>query len=558
MRKTTKNKKRGGRFLGSGTYGCTYIDPPLKCKGEKTRRVGKLSKLMKLKEANSEVEKNTIYKIIDPEKKYTLWTDETCDFDGFDDSNKYSKNKKECNYDSIIGDLSTAKILFLTKADIDLEKIVLRPSEYSDFFSDFTNLIEGVLLFKNNNVAHMDIKPPNIVSTKQGDGSFKLQYIDFGLSKNINNIDMKNEHKKYLQGLDSVYTSSSYSYIYYPFELRFIYKTNPPDPNVDYSYTNWIDFVNSSTLSIPDNVYRNINQSIMDNIITNIDFSNTINILKNVDIYSLGISFCQIYSRLTGHYSRGADNTKDKQIMVTVGNRMQSVYYYNGNVDSPPSDIPIHIFEWHKNLAMKVSAPMYQMIEGMINFNMKLRKGPEESLSMFNSTVLPNLKEVFNSPHTKEALEFIKINVIDDIVPVQTSLPNLVPVKTSNKNNKGRKLPDGWYRVSDNTNSWYYDNSTKKSHWSSPLNVKMNNQTVKSQLNNHVNVKINNSTVKSQLNNHVNVKMNKKEVSSVFNKNGKLLPYGWQRITNGNNTWYADEFSNAPAQWEPPKPKNRM
>jgi len=504
MRKTLKNRKKGGRFLSYGSYGCTYIDPPLKCKGENTRRVGKLSKLMRPEEAEKEIIKNTILKNIDPEKKYTLWTDELCNFDSFEETNKYSKNKKEeCDYPKIIGDVKLAKLLMLDKADVDLDKIILSPSEYANFFAGFKNLIEGVLLFKNNNISHMDIKPPNMVSTKNKDGTFKLQFIDFGLTNHVENINMNDEYNKFLQGKDSIYVYTSYNYIYYPFEFRFVYRPSVPDPKVNYDYNRWIETTLKSVY-IPENTYKSLTEQKMTSILSKVDLFDTAAVFKRVDIYSLGISFCEIYNRLTGHYSGGSDSEENKQIMM-YSNRFVPLYYYNGH-EVKSYNIPKDIFDWHKNLAEKVSAPMYELIEGMVNFDPNVRYTPEEVLLLFDEYILPNLSDAFNSPGAEKALKYINIDLkAEEKVNWVNNKKHLRKKDVRSVLNKsGKVLPYGWTRVTNSVNTWYEDElSNKPSQWNPPEPAK--------------------------------------QIMSTKNNTGKILPYGWFKVDNGQRTWYYNE-----------------
>ena len=55
IEKTRANADKGGKVLGSGTYGCIFR-PPLLCEGQTERQKGYVTKLMLRKEAKAEYE----------------------------------------------------------------------------------------------------------------------------------------------------------------------------------------------------------------------------------------------------------------------------------------------------------------------------------------------------------------------------------------------------------------------------------------------------------------------------------------------------------------------
>jgi hypothetical protein len=73
-----RKTKRGGKYVGKGAYGCTFV-PPIRCRGEAERRPGMISKLMLPDGAVDEMKVKPLLEGVDPVRQFFLWPVETCD-----------------------------------------------------------------------------------------------------------------------------------------------------------------------------------------------------------------------------------------------------------------------------------------------------------------------------------------------------------------------------------------------------------------------------------------------------------------------------------------------
>jgi hypothetical protein len=185
VRKTRRQTKRrapkGGKFLDQGSYGCGFA-PPLRCKGEKKVALGEFSKLMESEEAAKEFKIHEMLEPIDPHQIYFLYPSKICrpepDIDPHIDKNTTYKNLKKC--DLITIDNPDARLLFSKDGGKDLSKLGnLQAGDYSDFFAEQIQLLNGLRVLHTNHICHLDIKDKNIVVKMEG-GTFHFRYIDFG------------------------------------------------------------------------------------------------------------------------------------------------------------------------------------------------------------------------------------------------------------------------------------------------------------------------------------------------------------------------------------------
>ena len=69
----TRRRLRGGKYIGEGSYGCTFTDPPLKCKSNATRRnASQLSKMMHANSATEELAKSNLFRAIDTTEQFLI------------------------------------------------------------------------------------------------------------------------------------------------------------------------------------------------------------------------------------------------------------------------------------------------------------------------------------------------------------------------------------------------------------------------------------------------------------------------------------------------------
>lgn len=196
----------GGEYLGSGTYGCIFY-PAIRCKdGKQLKGVGKIFS----DEEEQKVESNVgvLVRKVDPQGSFlNILTDE-CDVT----KAEILRNdpSKQCKHISSLS--TTYNQLIYKEKGMDLDKFLKRnKSAYCLFdkhITDYiTNLLKGVQLMQDHRLAHMDIKPENMLVT---DNTNKLLLIDFGLTRPFQDIyDM--QKSDYLL---------RYSYHIYPPEFK--------------------------------------------------------------------------------------------------------------------------------------------------------------------------------------------------------------------------------------------------------------------------------------------------------------------------------------------------
>jgi hypothetical protein len=135
-------------------------------------------------------------------------------------------------------------------------------------------------------------------------------------------------------------------------------------------------------------------------------YNNTSNALKTVDIAGLGISFAYMYSRLTGHYSRIDDYTGVNAVAIKKPGQIPMLINklklgdFVGQQD---------VFDWHVNLANKVSIPFYDLIIKMMDYDGLNRPTATEALGLFDR-FLRDIDECFSDTQlTEKALYFVGV-----------------------------------------------------------------------------------------------------------------------------------------------------
>ena len=428
MPRKTHKKMRGGKLLGQGTYGCTF-KPSLICTGEAAPREGIVSKMLSSVEAkNDEIRINQAILRIDPERKYFITALGSCLHDRVSRNNSINSRGTRCRI-SFTGQQNY--LIFYPMGGEASDSIRIRPDKYASAIKSFRNLLEGILTLHAANMVHLDIKPDNILSLFS-DGEYKTRFIDFGLS-DINTTLLRPNSDVLFQLSSHLYNNRHY---YYPIDLilmnnnaTFFRKVaNNDEYNTDrksfiakwYGRINNLPFYPESSYFYYKNGYPDLKvtyENFIQQLLDNRGFYNDTNrAIKTVDIASLGVSLAQIYSQLTGHYSRiEPDTNKDSIGIITrIGNEPSLISLLNVGNFGEQQDV----FEWHMNLANNLSIKMYDLINKMMTYDGPRRLTATEALALFD-TFVGEIDRCFeNVELTKKALTTIGIEIDNTPVPV--------------------------------------------------------------------------------------------------------------------------------------------
>jgi serine/threonine protein kinase len=414
-------KKKGGRLLGQGQYGCAF-EPALKCKGESTIRPG-ISKLLPYKE-DAYKEINTSEKIlkIDPSRKYFITSSGNCHHDGISINRSLNKSKRNCKHNPKNKFTSQMYLVFYPMGGEGIDKIIIRPDKYGSFIRGFRNLIEGLKILHGANMFHADIKPDNILS-KFENNEYNLRFIDFGLTVTDTTLLT---YDSYIINVLSSHEYDNY-HPYYPIDIILMSRNTRYNNNF---IRNWYNMVNQYGIS-PQSSYfdKNYNpiiniNKLNDQYSNNVKFYNdTSRAVKSIDIAALGISISEVYSRITGHYSR-LDVNGNETISIKIPGYNYKVFimeltvkHFKGQQD---------ILNWHLEVAKNVSMNMFYLIRKMINYNGAERVTASEALTIFDKFI-NNIDYYFSiSSLTKRALNMININV-DDTANYSAQSTQLTP-----------------------------------------------------------------------------------------------------------------------------------
>jgi hypothetical protein len=366
QRRTQKKrrKQRGGRFVGSGTYGCGFR-PALRCADEPTRRRGKFAKLVHQDTAADEFVLRSILFPRDPTRQYFLYPEAICNPARPEASDEIHKCKLTFPV------TNPSRIIIMGKGGKDLQMLTLRSVEYIPFFESLRNVFIGLARLNRDGLAHMDVKPTNIVTRSHADGSFHTRLIDFGLLVDPTRLDALASRST---GAFKNYKVFRTSYLYWPFEVRFLDPvvfngiiTRSGVVDVDYLLEQFYNKVGEVRRSVPYKAFVNRTltpfkvATLAEPLAAMAPVSRYAAIIAKADIHGLGVSLSQIYYRFTGH----SDNGGAAGPIIAIKETSGVIYLTTLAGLAPSAKLTVEMITWHRRLAERVSIPLYTLVRDM-------------------------------------------------------------------------------------------------------------------------------------------------------------------------------------------------
>lgn len=367
-KKTRKQRKlKGGKFVQKGSQGCIFY-PALRCSGSPQRNPNVLSKLTYRENGLYEMSFRSILEPIDPTQKYFVYALRMCDVRP-EDLDPVENSMGPCDLISkrFQADLSDAVSLEYPYAGVDL--IDIRPTyqDYIPLLSAFEGLLEGLVVLHQNNIAHLDIKPENVVALQKEDGSFQMRFIDFGFmtpfpAYNTRDPPLPLQQLGYWP-LDFLFLDSRFKYEYINEKLIDRFKKDIA-PSVQYGLPEPSPLLQITVKEVQD-LYKKSMEYTRDEQLSTI--------MKATDIYSMGILLARFFYSITGHRQ-----VNDKIVFQTQR-------------PPHPSD-PFWI--WHRTIAADIFYPLYELVWDMTLVDFEDRPSAEEVLVRYRR-IIPEIQEYF-------------------------------------------------------------------------------------------------------------------------------------------------------------------
>ena len=186
------------KVLGQGTYGCVHT-PPLLCKDSTEKDLNNVSKLMKTKEAVSEMKEYILINNIDKNKDYYLGQPSRCE-PGKQKSNR--RAIRNCNIaEDVFDDFDSYTLLIMKNGGLNLDQYASKmeketvnsdnKKKIEKFWLETHRLMMGLKLLDDNGIVHHDMKSGNIVYLESEN---RLNFIDFGLMTKKLDLKKSNEN----------------------------------------------------------------------------------------------------------------------------------------------------------------------------------------------------------------------------------------------------------------------------------------------------------------------------------------------------------------------------
>ena len=211
------------KVIGEGSYGCVH-DPSLTCKGKpKQNYDNKVSKTVSRYDAAKEMHEYKGISNADKDKEFYLGKPIQCDIL---DIPRNTEAIEKCKIgQEVLTNLSNYKLIVMNDGGENLEtysnKVRHWPQSAEStrkcelFLLESIRLFRGLIVFKENDLIHHDLKPQNIVYNEKEN---RLNFIDFGIMQSKSKVK-----ERLLKGRDYSFSIFHWSF---PWETRFLNKHN--------------------------------------------------------------------------------------------------------------------------------------------------------------------------------------------------------------------------------------------------------------------------------------------------------------------------------------------
>jgi serine/threonine protein kinase len=409
-------------------------------------------------EAEKEFTISNLILEIDPERTYFITANSMCEHDQTDIKN--TNEPQKCKQFPLKG--PTYLISYENGGD-NLSKLTIPANLYPKFFVGLIGLIEGLMILHQAEMAHLDIKPDNLVAKFYGD-HYKIRYIDFGLSSQLATLNANSEHVKMITdyNLDKPYP-------YYPFDMLMTSLDRQQRPIIDQKeISKWYKYIEVQGARLPRDFYWLSNRSPRYNAInlsseyaeTAEWYANLSNHLKSVDMFSLGVSLCAIYARITGHIRVYDTKTGMPIISILAKGKIYSKEYLR-------LEFGEDVYSFHVKLGT-ISIRFYDEMNKLLLPFGNLRPTAEELYKTLGP-ILRSMDSVFgDAALTYKALKEVGVDV--GLPSITRPLSNFIGAsELPDPTNPTESLPPGWEKhINSDGRPYYLEVATGTSQWVKP------------------------------------------------------------------------------------------
>lgn len=401
--------KKGGKYVGQGSFGCGFAKPPLKCKNETKRRNNTyITKVFRNgRNADEEINEGVLWMNIDPEQKFSIYSEKKCylDTDNVKSENEFDKCTLPFSKNS-------EKTMIVSKfGGQDLFELKPVAANYSKLFKSFVPLFKGLLKVHKSKVTHNDIKEENIVATINDD-SIDLRFIDFGYSYATKDMIEMND----------IFLNTNY-YYYWPFEFGcFDNQGNLYSPEkVKKRYHELVKMYKSDQRGFPINdvIAPKVDIDALYQHYKTIDFKDFDNTFQKLDIYSLGITLVKILYYYFKVFIKEGNNDFIYIVNLIDGNLVLHEEFLQ-NINNKYQK------EWNTNVYTNIINPFVFLITQMVSISPSDRPSLEKIIESIEK-IHPYIDEYLTTEKVRKGLYGFNIlnNNPDDIVP---PLPTPKPI----------------------------------------------------------------------------------------------------------------------------------